>query len=108
MESILPFIGLAAAALLVVAVSVAWWEQARATRLRCAPPAPASATSLDVNLDRLAELSPPGGDQATRDAVLGSAMARMAKPTPSSVAWLETQPMVAPGRRTQTAPSAGS
>ena len=81
MEGALSLIGLACAALLVV----------------------------DLHLDHLAELphpeAPPTGDQARREALLGHAMARMAQPPPSSMAWVETQPMVAPGARADPVPS---
>ena len=101
MEGALSLIGLAAAALLVVAVAVAWWEYS-VTAPRPAPPArPQHAASVDVHLDHLLEASgdpaPPDGDQVKRGAVLGGALARMAQPRPSSLAWMDTQPTIAPG-----------
>jgi hypothetical protein len=112
MEGALSLIGLAAAALLVVAIAVAWWEQTGQEAPAAAPPQPPRALAVDLHLDHLADLAdlpdaaaPPPGDQATRDAVLGQAMARMAQPAPSSIAWMETQPMVAPGARAEPVPS---
>ena len=105
MESILPFIGLAAASLLVVAVAVAWWEQtgARAKTRRPLPASPRHAVSVDVRLDELAaEPAAASSDQTARQLALGSAMARMSRaaaPAPASVAWIDTQPIVAAGRR---------
>ena len=101
MEGALSLIGLACAALLVVAIAVAWWEQTGQEARAAAQP--------DLHLDHLAELphpeAPPTGDQARREALLGHAMARMAQPPASSIAWMETQPMVAPGARADPVPS---
>ncbi len=103
MESILPFIGLAAAALLVVAVAVAWWEQtgARAKTRRPLPAPPRHAVSVDVRLDELAaEPAAVSSDQTARQQALGSAMARMSRAAAAAaVAWIDTQPIVAAGRR---------
>jgi len=105
MESILPFIGLAAAALLVVAVAVAWWEQigARAKTRRPLHAPPRHAVSVDVRLDELAAgPAAATSDQTARQVALGSAIARMtraAAPAPASLAWVDTQPIVAAGLR---------
>ena len=105
MESILPFIGLAAAALLVVAVAVAWWEQtgARAKTRRPLPAPPRHAVSVDVRLDELAAVPAAAtSDQTARQVALGSAMARMSRaaaPAPAALAWIDTQPIVAAGLR---------
>lgn len=102
MESTLSLIGLAFAALLVVAIAVAWWEQtgtrAAARRTQHAPPP--HEVSVDVRLDELAaEPAQRPSDQAARQAALGNAMARMARPppAPASLAWVDTQPIVAAG-----------
>jgi hypothetical protein len=109
MEGVLYLVGLGFAALLAVAIAVAWWEQTGKEARRAAPPKARHALAVDVHLDHLADLplttAPPNGDQARRDAVLGHAMARMAQPAPSSIAWMETQPMIAPGERAEPAPS---
>jgi hypothetical protein len=109
MEGVLSLVGLAFAALLVVAVAVAWWEQTGSEARAAAQPPPQRALAVDLHLDHLADLpqpeAPPTGDQAARDAVLGHAMARMAQPAPSSIAWMETRPMVAPGARAEPVPS---
>ena len=109
MEGALSLIGLACAALLVVAIAVAWWEQTGREARAAAPPPPPRALVVDLHLDHLAELphpeAPPTGDQARREALLGHAMARMAQPPPSSMAWVETQPMVAPGAPVDPVPS---
>lgn len=105
MESILPLIGLACAALLVVAVAVAWWEQtgARAAARRTLHAPPQHEVSVDVKLDELAAEPPAAtSDQATRQAALGSAMERMARmaraaPAAASATWIDTQPIVAAG-----------
>ncbi|MDP1650027.1 MAG: hypothetical protein Q8M01_17750 [Rubrivivax sp.] len=105
MENLLPLIGLAAAALLVVAIGVAWWEQmgARAAARRTLHAPPPHAVSVDVKLDELAaEPARPTSDQAARQAALGSAMARMSRaaaPAPASLAWIDTQPIVAASLR---------
>lgn len=96
-------IGLASAALLVVAIGVAWWEQTgMRARERRAPPAPLPhKVTVDVNLAQAAsEPAPLAGDQPTRHSLLGRAMARMvgAAPAPASQAWVDTQPGVAPGQ----------
>jgi len=108
MEGALPLIGLAFATLLAVAVAVAWWEQTGREASAAAQPSPQRALAVDLHLDHLADLpdaAAPPGDQATREAMLGHAMARMAQPPPSSIAWMETQPMVAPGARAEPVPS---
>jgi hypothetical protein len=108
MEVALSLVGLAFAALLAVAVAVAWWEQTGQEARAAAQPHPPCALAVDLHLDHLADLpdaAAPPGDQATREAVLGHAMARMAQPPPSSIAWMETQPMVAPGARADPVPS---
>jgi hypothetical protein len=109
MEGALSLIGLAFAALLAVAVAVAWWEQTAEEARAAAQPPPQRALAVDLHLDHLADLphpeAPPTGDQARREAMLGHAMARMAQPPPSSIAWMETQPMVAPGARAEPVPS---
>ena len=105
MEGALSLIGLAVAALLAVAIAVAWWEQTAAAARPVTPPKPQQTPAVDVHLDHLAD-TPPPGDQAARDAVMGHAMARMAEPAPSSIAWMETRPMVAPGAPAETRPSA--
>jgi hypothetical protein len=109
MEGALSLIGLGFAALLAVAIAVAWWEQTGKEARAAAPPKPPRSLAVDVHLDHLAELpctgAPNTGDQARRDAALGHAMARMAQPAPSSIAWKETQPMVGPGERAEPVPS---
>ena len=109
MEGALSLIGLAFAALLAVAVAVAWWEQTGKDARDDAPPKAPRALTVDLHLDHLAALpqtaASPAGDQARRDAVLGHAMAKMTQPAPSSIAWMETQPMVAPGARAEPVPS---
>jgi hypothetical protein len=109
MEGALSLIGLAFAALLVVAVGVAWWEQTGSEGRAAAASEPQPVLSVDLHLDHLAELpdpeTPPAGDQDRRDAVLGHAMARMVQPPPSPNAWIETRPMVAPGPRAEPVPS---
>ncbi|MDZ7589485.1 MAG: hypothetical protein U5L05_02085 [Rubrivivax sp.] len=109
MEGALFLIGLAFAALLVVAVGVAWWEQTGSAGRADAASGPQHVLVVDLHLDHLADLpdpeTPPAGDRARRDAVLGHAMTRMAQPPPSSIAWIETRPMVAPGPRAEPVPS---
>ena len=108
MEGALSLIGLAFATLLAVAVAVAWWEQTGQDARAAAPPQSPRALVVDLHLDHLADLPDAAaspGDQATREAMLGHAMARMAQPPPSSIAWMETQPMVAPGARAEPVPS---
>jgi hypothetical protein len=104
MESILSLIGLATAGLLAVAIGVAWWEQigSRAAARRTLHATPRHAVSVDVKLDELAgEPARAASDQAARQAALGTAMARMARatPSPTSLAWMDTQPTVAAGLR---------
>ena len=103
MESVLAIVGLAVAALLVVAIGVAWWEQtgARARARPVPPPSRPQHLSVDVNLAQAAgEPAPVAGDQPARHALLGRAMARMVRtaPAPASQAWMDTQPGVAPGQ----------
>ena len=85
MEIILSLIGLAVAALLVVAIAVAWWEQtgAGAAARRSLRASPRQAMSVDVRLDEPAGEPPRrASDQAARQAVLGKARVRMASTTP--------------------------
>lgn len=85
------------AALLLVACLVAAWEHGSAQRREVpAPPPPKRAAHVDLDLDAF----PEGGDQAKRQATLGSAIERMSAATPpntAAAAWLETRPMVGPG-----------
>ena len=102
-DSVLAIVGLSAATLLVVAIGVAWWEQTGLrARARRAPPVPLPhKVTVDVNLAQAAgERAPPAGDQPTRHALLGRAMARMvrAAPAPAAQAWMDTQPGVASGQ----------
>jgi len=100
---VLAIVGLSAATLLVVAIGVAWWEHTGVrARARRAPPAPLPhQVTVDVNLAQAnGEPAPQAGDQPARHALLGRAMARMARtaPAPASQAWMDTQPGVAPGQ----------
>ena len=106
MEGALSLVGLAAAALLVVAIAVAWWEQT-ATDGRAAAVSPRPhAVAVDIDLDHLDnDVAISADDQATRHTVLGNAMARMAQPPACSTVWLDTQPIVAPGARADPVPS---
>jgi len=114
MESILSLFGLAVAALLVVAIAVARWEQTgtRATARRSLRASPRQAVSVDVHLDEPAgEPTQRASDQAARQAALGKAMARMARASQAStsLAWIDTQPNVAGSRHHgNTHPSPGS
>ncbi len=105
MESLLTVMAACGAALLAVAVLVAWWEHVvRVSRPAPLPaPAPRAPSTVDVPLDALGEL--PAGDAPSRRATLDEAMQRAANEPPSAAGWVETQPMVGLGAtRTTTEP----
>ncbi len=104
MSTFISTLGWGFAALLTVAAVVALWEQAYAHARRhrpLPPPEPRRAAHLDLDLDQLPAMADaPGGDQAKRQAALGGALGRMAKPPGTDgrhvgQAWIETEPMVA-------------
>lgn len=98
MDGVLSIICLAIAALFVVAIGVAWWEQVRggaATR-RPLPSAPTVVAKVDVELELPASQPADSADeQAARQALVGSAMSRMtdAAAAPASMAWGDTLPI---------------
>ncbi len=102
MDSVFAVIGLAFAALLAVAVAVACWERLRERSAeRPAPVAPLpTAATVDVPLEPLSAAPPPqvAAEQAARQAALGQAKVRTAKPpaTAPALAWADTRPIVAP------------
>jgi hypothetical protein len=115
MLSIASWIGFGAAALLGVAVAVAWWEHlarqaGRAQgNAQAAEPAKPRLVQVDVALDALAALGPPAaeGDSAARREALDGALGRMALAganAESRRAWIDTAPMIGPGLRAETAP----
>jgi hypothetical protein len=114
MLSFVSWIGFGAAALLLVAVAVAWWEhivreagraQGNAAAAEAARP---RVVQVDVALDALAALGPQAaeGDSAARREALDGALGRMALAganTESRRAWIDTAPMIGPGLRAETA-----
>ncbi len=114
MNIVLSWLAIAGAAVLLVAVAVAWLEHRRRIASRRTDPAwfdteinigaLAGAADLDVSLDhphgrpasRL-ELSDKEREQSARQAVLAAALSRMArhKAEPNQRnAWADTQPLV--------------
>ena len=118
MNIVLSWLATAGAAVLLVAVAVAWWEHRRRVASRRDDPAwfdtqiDAGALSAPAHLDLC--LDHPQGqapnhlepseqerDQSARQAVLASALKRMARhqtepePEPCN-AWADTQPLVNP------------
>ena len=122
MNIVLSWLAVAGAAVLLVALAVAWWEHRRRVALRSQDPAwfdteinmgaLAGATHLDLSLDQpdgqaanRLDLSDDEREQAARQAVLDAALSRMArhKAEPAQRnAWADTQPQVndAPPART--------
>jgi hypothetical protein len=124
MNIVLSWLAIAGAAVLLVAVTVAWWEHRRRMASRAHDPAwfeteinigaLAAAADLDISLDhpngapatRL-DLNDEEREQAARQAVLAAALSRMArhKAEPDQRnAWADTQPLViaAPADRART------
>lgn len=104
MEAFFSWVAAGFGALFVVAVAVAWWEHLVRNARPQAPPQPAAARAVkvDVPLDTAAGLLLPASDRDERRATLGGAMERMgrvgraarADGAASSDAWTETSPMV--------------
>jgi hypothetical protein len=114
MNIVLSWLAVAGAAVLLVAVTVAWLEHRRRTASRHKDPAwfdteinvnaLTGATDLDLSLDhphgppvQRLDLSDDEREQAARQAVLAAALSRMARhkaqPTERN-AWADTQPQV--------------
>ena len=116
MQSIVSWIGFAAAALLLVAVVVAWWEhmareagraQGHAESAEAARP---RVCTVDVALDALTAPAAEGDIAARREALDG-ALGRMALAgahAESRRAWIDTAPMVGPGPRGEPAPQSSA
>lgn len=112
MNIVLSWLAVAGAAVLLVAVTVAWWEHHRRMASRANDPAwfdteinigaLAGAADLDLSLDQplvqrneRLDLSDEEREQAARQAVLAAALSRMAlhKAEPAQRnAWADTQP----------------
>ena len=121
MNIVLSWLVVAGAALLLVAVTVAWWEHRRRMASRANDPALfdteinigalAGAADLDLTLDHPhaprahpLDLGDEEGEQAARHAVLAAALSRMARHTAEPTernAWADTQPLI---NETPTAP----
>ncbi len=117
MNIVLSWLAVAGAAVLLVAVTVAWWEHYRRMASRANDPAwfdteihmgaLAGATEVDLCLDQphgppanRLDLSDDEREQAARQAVLAAALSRMArhKAEPAQRnAWADTQPQVTAG-----------
>ena len=102
MQSFLVTLGYGTAALLVVAVLVAWWEHwsraHRAAPFEEAPAPPPAPVRLDVDLATLDVA--PATEQQQRQLTVDATLARAARPlgaAESALAWTETRPMVGPG-----------
>ena len=114
MNIVLSWLAVAGAAVLLVAVTVAWWEHRRRLASRANDPAwfdteinigaLAAAADLDLTLDhphsppaQRLDLSDEEREQAARQAVLAAALSRMARhkaePTQRN-AWADTQPLI--------------
>lgn len=102
MDGIFFWLAVGGAALLVVALAVAAWEQLQ----RGAQPmpiefhsAPPRAVPVDVEVDKLLELSSPPDDRRLRREALDRTLERIARPAAaeSRTGWAETAPMVGPG-----------
>lgn len=113
MDSLLAVLGIAVAALLMVAVGVACWEMSgqRTRALRLPPPATPRVQRVDLEIEPL--VAPPApstttaDEQVVRRVLLGDAMARMAMADPGtkSRAWTETLPLPSTGRPPRPAPT---
>ena len=106
MHDFLITLGYGVAALLAVAVLVAWWEHLadpRRMRAPAPPPPPAAPVRVDVDLDTL-DQQPPG-DQSERTHAVNATLARIARAGATGTqltAWTETRPMVAPSPLQET------
>ncbi len=108
MNAVVSWIVQCLAALLFMAVVVAWWEHlGRAERRREADadldggaPAAPRVISVDVDLDATPAPIVLEGDAATRREVLDGAMSRMSRDGSTAAtrsAWIDTAPMVGQG-----------
>ncbi len=117
MNIVLSWLAVAGAAVLLVAVTVAWWEHRLRMASRANDPAwfdteinigvMPGATDLDLSLDhppgppaQRLDVSDDEREQAARQAVLAAALSRMArhKAEPAQRnAWADTQPQVTAG-----------
>lgn len=102
MDGFISWVGGGFAALVAVAVAVAWWEHLqRRLQAQQAPLLPESPglPAVDVALDVLTPPAPEG-DAAARRQALGSALERMAQAGSAADrhrGWADTLPMVGPG-----------
>jgi hypothetical protein len=117
MIAVFSWIAQGLAALMFVAVVVAWWEHlGRVERRRslmqdpeAARPAGTRVLSVDVDLEATAAPVVLEGDAATRREVLDGAMSRMSREgstAGSRSAWFDTAPMIVQGMGTPETASA--
>ena len=112
MHSFLITLGYGTAALLGVAILVAWWEHwCRVSRARLPhadlPAPPPAPVRVDVDLATL-DAAPATGQLQLAHAV-GATLARAARPlgvAQSALTWTETRPMVGPGPAVNPKPQA--